>query len=103
MPCSNHPSQNHLLRLLPADVKERLFSQLEFVTLPLGHVVYESGFALEHVYFPTDSIISLLYVMEDGASAEIAVVGKAAHADSAHARERCLGRSSERGDDNLRR
>ncbi len=43
--------------------------------MPLGHVLYESGSTLQHVYFPTDSIVSLLYVMEDGASAEIAVVG----------------------------
>lgn len=49
--------------------------QLELVFLPLGKVVYESGDTLQHVYFPTDSIVSLLYVMEDGASAEISVVG----------------------------
>jgi hypothetical protein len=49
--------------------------QLEAVDLPLGRVVYESGVALGHVYFPTTAIVSLLYVMEDGASAEIAVVG----------------------------
>jgi CRP-like cAMP-binding protein len=56
-------------------VQERLFPQLELVSLPLGKVVYESGDAMRHVYFPTDSIISLLYVMVDGASAEISVVG----------------------------
>jgi CRP-like cAMP-binding protein len=71
----NAPRQNHLLRALPAAEAERLFPQLEFVEMPLGHVLYESGSQLRHVYFPTTSIVSLLYVMEDGASAEIAVVG----------------------------
>src|ERR1700733_5644151 len=69
------PEQSHLLRQLPLDVRQRVFPQLELVTFPLGHVLYESGIALHHVYFPTDSIVSLLYVMADGASAEIAVVG----------------------------
>jgi CRP-like cAMP-binding protein len=69
------PQQNHLLAALPAEVKGRLFPHLELVPLPLGKVLYESGDALRHVYFPTDSIVSLLYVMEDGDSAEIAVVG----------------------------
>ncbi len=69
------PQQNHLLAALPADVQQRLFGRLELVPLPLGKVLYESGDALRHVYFPTDSIVSLLYVMESGASAEISVVG----------------------------
>jgi CRP-like cAMP-binding protein len=69
------PEQNHLLQVLPEDVRNRVFPQLELVTLPLGHVLYESGIALHHVYFPAKSIVSLLYVMKDGASAEIAVVG----------------------------
>lgn len=69
------PQQNHLLAALPADVKQRLFAHLELVPLPLGDVLYESGDALHHVYFPTDAIVSLLYVMESGASAEISVVG----------------------------
>src|ERR1041384_2759179 len=69
------PHENHLLAALPADVQERLFPHLEAVELPLGKVLYESGDALRHVYFPTDSIVSLLYVMESGASAEIPVVG----------------------------
>ena len=72
---SNDPLQNHLLRALPAIEAERLFPHLEFVPMPLGEVLYESGSQLRYVYFPTTSIISLLYVMEDGASAEIAVVG----------------------------
>ncbi len=69
------PQQNHLLAALHAEVQTRLFSHLELVPLPLGKVLYESGDALRHVYFPTDSIVSLLYVMESGASAEISVVG----------------------------
>jgi CRP-like cAMP-binding protein len=69
------PAQNHLLAALPAEVQQRLFPELERVNLPLGKVLYESGDALHHVYFPTDSIVSLLYVMESGASAEISVVG----------------------------
>jgi len=66
---------NHLLVALPVADRERLALHLTLVELPLGHVVYESGDQLGYVYFPTDSIISLLYVMEDGASAEIAIVG----------------------------
>ena len=69
------PLQNHLLLALSNDVRERLLPHAERIDLPLGKVVYESGDKLRHVYFPTDSIISLLYVMENGASAEIAVVG----------------------------
>jgi CRP-like cAMP-binding protein len=69
------PKQNHLLHVLPEEVRNRVFPQLELATLPLGHVLYESGIALQHVYFPVDSIVSLLYVMKDGASAEIAIVG----------------------------
>lgn len=69
------PQQNHLLAALPADVQQRLQVNLELIPLPLGKVVYESGDALRHVYFPIDAIVSLLYVMEDGASAEISVVG----------------------------
>lgn len=69
------PKQNHLLAALPAEVQSRLFPYLEFVSLPLGKSLYESGDTLRHVYFPTDSIVSLLYVMESGSSAEIAVVG----------------------------
>ncbi len=75
IPNGPHPRQNHLLAALPAEVRERVFPHLELVSLPLGKVLYESGDALRHVYFPTDSIVSLLYVMEDGASAEISVVG----------------------------
>jgi len=69
------PQLNHLLAALPPDIQGRLFKHLEPVKLPLGKVLYESGDTMRHVYFPTDSIISLLYVMESGASAEISVVG----------------------------
>jgi CRP-like cAMP-binding protein len=71
----HHRNQNHLLAVLPEAEWARVASHLAFVDLPLGQVVYESGDRLQHVYFPTTSIISLLYVMEDGASAEIAIVG----------------------------
>jgi CRP-like cAMP-binding protein len=69
------PRENHILDALPAAERQRLFPHLALVEMPLGKVLYESGDALRHIYFPTDSIVSLLYVMEDGASAEIAVVG----------------------------
>ena len=69
------PRRNHLLASLPATDYDRLLPNLEAIDLPLGMVLYESGGTLGYVYFPTDSIISLLYVMQDGASAEIAVTG----------------------------
>jgi CRP-like cAMP-binding protein len=69
------PRENRLLAALPAAESARWLPQLEPVEMPLGKVLYESGSKLTDVYFPTTSIISLLYVMEDGASAEIAVVG----------------------------
>jgi CRP-like cAMP-binding protein len=70
-----NPKQNYLLAALSAAELKRLRPHLEPISMLLGQVVYESGRLLEHVYFPTTAIISLLYVMEDGASAEIAVVG----------------------------
>jgi len=75
MPEAKHPRQNHLLAALPNESYERLLPHLERVPMPLGEVVYESGIQMRHVFFPTTSIVSLLYVMEDGASAEIAIVG----------------------------
>jgi CRP-like cAMP-binding protein len=75
MLAADNPQQNHLLAALPSDERERLYPHLELVPMPLGKVLYESGDRLRYVYFPTDSIVSLLYVMEDGASAEISVVG----------------------------
>ena len=68
-------ARNKLLVALPADEHERLSAHLEPVHLRLGEVIYESGGELRDVYFPTTAIVSLLYLMENGASAEIAVVG----------------------------
>src|SRR5688572_5640809 len=69
------PRQNRLLAALPAAELMRLAPQLERVALPLGMVIYESGGEQGHAYFPASGIVSLLYVMNDGAAAEIAVVG----------------------------
>ncbi|HEY0747548.1 MAG TPA: Crp/Fnr family transcriptional regulator [Steroidobacteraceae bacterium] len=69
------PRTNRLLAALPDTEWDRWQPHLEAVTLPLGQVLYEPGATLSHVYFPTNAIVSLLYVMENGASAEIAVVG----------------------------
>jgi CRP-like cAMP-binding protein len=69
------PRQNHLLAALPEEESARLLPHLELVPMPLGETVCESGIQMPYVYFPTTCIVSLLYVMEDGASAEIAVVG----------------------------
>jgi CRP-like cAMP-binding protein len=69
------PQQNHILEALPLAERERLFPHLTLVVLPLGSVLYEAGDSQRHIYFPVDSIVSLLYVLKDGASAEIAVVG----------------------------
>ena len=74
-PARQSPHQNHLLDALPTDDYERLAPHLELIPMPLGEALYESGGTLPYVYFPTTSIVSLLYVMEDGASAEIALVG----------------------------
>ena len=70
------PRENRLLAVLEDSDFERIAPHLELVSMPLGYVLYESGEKLDWVFFPTDTIVSLLYVMEDGASAEIAVVGK---------------------------
>src|SRR3954462_12797103 len=67
--------ENRLLAALPKEDLARLQTHLELVPMPLGWAVYESGAAQANMYFPTDAIVSLLYVMKDGASAEIAVVG----------------------------
>ena len=75
MPANHEPTENHLLAALASDVRERIFPHLESVDLRLGEVLYESGDTLSHVYFPTDCIVSLLYVLIDGACAEIAVAG----------------------------
>ena len=69
------PKQNHLLAALPAEIFERLSPHLELISMPLGEVLCESGVQLQHVYFPTTAIVSLHYLLESGASAEIAGVG----------------------------
>jgi CRP-like cAMP-binding protein len=76
MPEPHDPRQNQLLAVLPQTEWQRWEPHLEPIELPLGRVLYESGRKLGHVYFPTNAIVSLLYVMEDGAPAEIAVVGR---------------------------
>lgn len=76
--CMNKPDsvrQNHLLAALPAKDLKRWLPHLEAIDMPLGQVLYEAGTTLSHVYFPTTAIVSLLYVMHNGDSAEIAVVG----------------------------
>jgi CRP-like cAMP-binding protein len=75
MSARRSPKQNRLLAALPATDLLRLLPHLERVLLPLGAVIYESGGEQAHVYFPASGIVSLLYVMKDGAAAEIAVVG----------------------------
>ena len=75
MPNLHQPKDNHLLAILPETEWERMAPHLVDVDMPLGQVVYESGDPVHHVYFPSTAVVSLLYVMEDGASAEIAIVG----------------------------
>ena len=75
MPATPSPSQNHLLAALPTADFELLAPHLELVVLPLGDMLYEPDRQLQHAYFPTTAIISLLHVMESGASAESAGVG----------------------------
>jgi CRP-like cAMP-binding protein len=75
MPLNHDPRQNHLLAALSGEDYQRVSSQIKLVPLVLGEVLYESGSRQRAVYFPTTSIVSLLYMLADGASAEIAVVG----------------------------
>jgi hypothetical protein len=75
MTTPSDPRTNRLLAALPDAELDRWVRELEPVALPLGSVLYEAGGELGHVYFPTNAIVSLLYVMANGASAEIAVVG----------------------------
>ena len=70
-----HPQQNHLLAALSPEIQGRLFPYLELVRLPLRAILYESQHPMRHVYFPTDSIVSLQYVLESGATTAILVVG----------------------------
>lgn len=71
----SHPRQNHLISVLAKPEYDRLYPHLQLVDLPLGKVLYESGGVINHVYFPTTAIVSLLGLMENGASAEISVIG----------------------------
>ena len=75
MSSPHSPKQNHLLDALPAADYARLLPHLELVPMPLGWAVYEAGGQMRYLYFPTTSIVSLLYVLENGASAEIAITG----------------------------
>jgi len=75
MPTAHDPTENHLLAALAPEEQERIFPHLRLVDMPLGKVLYESGDTLRYVYFPTDCIVSLLYVLVDGGSAELSVVG----------------------------
>lgn len=74
-PENQDPRQNDILASLPLHDYQRLLPDLEFVPMPLGWALYEDSQKLAHAYFPTTSIVSLLYVMENGSSAEIAVTG----------------------------
>jgi CRP-like cAMP-binding protein len=75
VPIAHNPAENHLLAALANEEQERIFPHLQLVDMPLGKVLYESGDMLRYVYFPADCIVSLLYVLADGASAELAVAG----------------------------
>jgi CRP-like cAMP-binding protein len=72
---AHDPRENHVLDALLPEERERLFPHLAFLEMPLGMVLYDSGEELHHIYFPTDSIVSLSYAMKNGASSEMAVVG----------------------------
>ena len=73
---TSDPTKNHLLAALPREEYERILPHLRHVSFKLGEVVYESGVQMEHIYFPTTAIISLLYLMENGASAEMGMAGR---------------------------
>ena len=73
---ADHPLSNHLLAALPLSETQPWLSQLELVDMPLGQVLYESGKAQPYVYFPTTAIVSWVYVLENGASTEIAMTGR---------------------------
>jgi CRP-like cAMP-binding protein len=71
----HYPQDNQLLAALSHAARERIYPKLRLVEMPLGKILHEPGDDLRHIYFPTDCIVSLLYVLEDGSSAEICVVG----------------------------
>ncbi len=107
----NSPPLNHLFNALPLSDFERIKPKLETVTLNMGDVLYESGDQMRHAYFPTTAIISLLYVLEDGSSVEIAVVGNegmlgialfmGGHTTPSRAIVRCKGQALRLKADNL--
>jgi CRP-like cAMP-binding protein len=72
---SSDPQQNRILAAMSAGERERVYPHLKLVPMPAGTILYEPGDVQRHVYFPIDSIVSFLYVMKDGASAEIGLVG----------------------------
>lgn len=69
------PKQNRILAALPAEDYARLLPYLEFMFMPLGHVIYESGASVTHLYFPTTSIVAPVYEVENGASVRLAIIG----------------------------
>ena len=69
------PKQNRILAALPAEDYARLLPYLEFIFMPLGHVIYESGASITHLYFPTTSIVAPVYEVENGASVRLAIIG----------------------------
>jgi len=71
----HEPQENRLLAALAPEERERIYPQLELISMPLGKVLYEPGGKLQSIYFPADCIVSLLYMFADGVSAEIAIVG----------------------------
>lgn len=75
MSAKHKPIHNHLLAALPAETLGHIAPHLELISMPLGEVLYEVGGQLQYVYFPTTAIVSIHYIMENGASAEIAGVG----------------------------
>ncbi len=75
MASPHSPKQNHILAALPGEDYARLLPHLQLIAMPLGWAVYESGGHVSHLYFPTTSLVSLLYVLENGSSAEIAITG----------------------------
>lgn len=70
------PTQNKLLGSISSEAQDRLFPDLEWISLSLGQVLYEADVEMDYIYFPVDALVALLYVFEDGTSAEMSVVGK---------------------------
>jgi CRP-like cAMP-binding protein len=90
LPSPHDPRQNQLIASLSQDVFDRIFPHLELVAMPLGEIIYESGRKMNYIYFPTSAIISLHYIMENGAMAEIAGIGR----EGAHGISLLMGETS---------